>query len=113
MNRTLLKQALIKFTAGIILVALLLFIPAGSSAYWQGWVLMAVLFGRAQQVFSKYCRKYVQGTCCGAGIINNELGRDPRNGDVYIFVSRSRKLIKLLHFDKGCFNHRKLQTLQD
>ena len=34
------------------------------------------------------------------GIINNELGRDPRNGDVYIFVSRSRKLIKLLHFDK-------------
>ena len=44
MNRTLLKQALIKFTAGIILVALLLFIPAGSFAYWQGWVLMAVLF---------------------------------------------------------------------
>lgn len=38
------KQALIKFTAGIILVALLLFIPAGSFAYWQGWVLMAVLF---------------------------------------------------------------------
>ena len=37
------------------------------------------------------------------GIINNELGRDPRNGDVYIFVSRSRKLIKLLHFNKGCF----------
>ena len=44
MNRTLLKQALIKFTAGIILTALLLFIPAGSFAYWQGWVLMAVLF---------------------------------------------------------------------
>ena len=38
------KQALIKFTAGIILTALLLFIPAGSFAYWQGWVLMAVLF---------------------------------------------------------------------
>ena len=44
MDRTLLKQALIKFTAGIILTALLLFIPAGSFAYWQGWVLMAVLF---------------------------------------------------------------------
>lgn len=37
-------QALIKFTAGIILTALLLFIPAGSFDYWQGWVLMAVLF---------------------------------------------------------------------
>lgn len=44
MDRTLLKQALIKFTVGIILTALLLFIPAGSFAYWQGWVLMAVLF---------------------------------------------------------------------
>ena len=44
MDRTLLTQALIKFFAGILLVGLLLFLPAGSFAYWQGWLLMGVLF---------------------------------------------------------------------
>ena len=44
MNRTLLKQALIKFLAGILLVGLLVFLPAGSFAYWQGWLFMGVLF---------------------------------------------------------------------
>ena len=44
MNRTLLTQALIKFLAGIILVGLLVFLPAGSLAYWQGWLLMGILF---------------------------------------------------------------------
>ena len=44
MNRTLLTQALIKFLAGIILVGLLVFLPAGSLSYWQGWLLMGVLF---------------------------------------------------------------------
>lgn len=37
------------------------------------------------------------------GIIINELNRDPRNGDVYIFVSRSRKVIKLLHYKDYSF----------
>lgn len=37
-------QALIKFISGVILVGLLLFLPAGSFAYWQGWVMMGVLF---------------------------------------------------------------------
>ena len=44
MDRTLLTQALTKFFAGILLVGLLLFLPAGSFAYWQGWLLMGVLF---------------------------------------------------------------------
>ena len=44
MKRTLLTQALIKFLAGIILVGLLVFLPAGSLSYWQGWLLMGVLF---------------------------------------------------------------------
>ena len=44
MNRNLLTQSLIKFHAGIILTGLLVFLPAGSFAYWQGWLLMGVLF---------------------------------------------------------------------
>ena len=37
-------QALIKFLAGILLLGLLIFLPAGSYAYWQGWLLMVILF---------------------------------------------------------------------
>ena len=44
MDRTLLTQALTKFLAGIILAGLLVFLPAGSFAYWQGRLLMGVLF---------------------------------------------------------------------
>ena len=44
MNMHLLTQALIKFLAGILLIGLLVFLPAGSVAYWQGWLLMGVLF---------------------------------------------------------------------
>ena len=44
MDRTLLTQALIKFLAGIILIGLMVFLPAGSFTYWQGWLLMGILF---------------------------------------------------------------------
>ena len=44
MNKTLLTQALIKFLAGIILTGLLVFLPAGSLTYWQGWLLIGILF---------------------------------------------------------------------
>ena len=44
MNMHLLTQALIKFLAGILLIGLLVFLPAGSVAYWQSWLLMGVLF---------------------------------------------------------------------
>lgn len=37
-------QALTKFFLGIILLGLLIFLPAGSLYYWQGWLMMGVLF---------------------------------------------------------------------
>lgn len=37
-------QALIKYLLGIILVGVLIFLPAGTAAYTQGWLLMGVLF---------------------------------------------------------------------
>ena len=44
MNSNLLVQALVKLTAGFVLVGLMVFLPAGSFGYWQGWLLMGVLF---------------------------------------------------------------------
>ena len=35
---------MVKLSAGIILVGLMVFLPAGSFGYWQGWLLMGVLF---------------------------------------------------------------------
>ena len=40
----LLKQAIIKYIAGIILVGLLVFVPAGSLRYFEGWLFMGLLF---------------------------------------------------------------------
>ena len=37
-------QAVGKFLLGVVLVGLLLFLPAGSLLYWQGWLLMGILF---------------------------------------------------------------------
>ena len=44
MDRGLLKQALLKFFLGVVIMGALLFIPAGSFRYWQGWLLMGILF---------------------------------------------------------------------
>ena len=44
MKRRLLGEALIKLIAGVLLIGLLVFLPAGSFAYWQGWLLMCILF---------------------------------------------------------------------
>ena len=44
MNKPLLIQALVKILAGIALVGSMVFLPAGSFAYWQVWLLMSVLF---------------------------------------------------------------------
>ena len=35
------------------------------------------------------------------GIVTNILGCDPCNGDVYVFINRSRNRIKLLHWEPG------------
>lgn len=37
------------------------------------------------------------------GYVVNEMGMDPMNGDVFIFVSKSRKTIKLLYYDQNVF----------
>lgn len=36
-----------------------------------------------------------------SGLVNNRMGADPRNGDVYIFVNRRHNRVKLLHYEKG------------
>lgn len=37
-------EAIIKFLAGIILVGILIFLPAGSFSFFNGWLLMGILF---------------------------------------------------------------------
>jgi len=44
MDNGLLTQALAKFFLGVILLGILIFLPAWSFRYWQGWLLMAILF---------------------------------------------------------------------
>lgn len=44
MNQRLLIQALTKFLLGVVIIGLLLFLSAGSLSYWQGWLLMGILF---------------------------------------------------------------------
>ena len=44
MDKKLLAQAVIKFVFGIILVGVLVFLPAGTLGYLQGWVFMGCLF---------------------------------------------------------------------
>ena len=44
MDKGLFAQALLKFLLGVVLLGLLIFLPAGSVRYWQGWLLMGILF---------------------------------------------------------------------
>lgn len=44
MNKNLAAEASLKYITGLILFALLTFIPAGTLHYPQGWLLMAILF---------------------------------------------------------------------
>lgn len=44
MDRKTLIQAAAKFLAGVVLVGALLFIPAGTLVWPQGWRLMVILF---------------------------------------------------------------------
>ena len=44
MTRDLKKEAIIKFASGVILIGLLLFLPAGTIRWKNGWLLMGVLF---------------------------------------------------------------------
>lgn len=38
-----------------------------------------------------------------SGLVRNELGRDPANGEVFVFVNRIGTCIKLLHWESGGF----------
>lgn len=44
MTKTLFVQAMIKFLLGVVLVGALIFVPAGTLHYMNGWLLMGILF---------------------------------------------------------------------
>ena len=44
MDSKLFLTAIIKFLSGLLLVGVLLFLPAGTFAYWQAWLLIGILF---------------------------------------------------------------------
>lgn len=44
MNIKLFFQAIIKFSSGVVLVGLLIFLPAGTFAFTNGWIFMGILF---------------------------------------------------------------------
>ncbi|GAB3655232.1 IS66 family insertion sequence element accessory protein TnpB [Echinicola sediminis] len=37
------------------------------------------------------------------GLVSSHTGRDPLSGDVFVFLNKSRTLIKLLHWEHGGF----------
>ena len=44
MTKEVFFQAIIKYFAGVILFALLIFLPAGTLDYWNGWLLIGIVF---------------------------------------------------------------------
>ena len=44
MNKKLFFQAIIKYIIGVLIVGCLLFIPANTFKYWNGWLFMGLLF---------------------------------------------------------------------
>ena len=44
MTKELFIQAIIKFVFGVILVGVLVFAPAGTLSFWNGWLFMGILF---------------------------------------------------------------------
>ena len=44
MTKKLFVQAISKFVTGLVLIALLLFLPAGTICYWNGWLLIGIPF---------------------------------------------------------------------
>lgn len=38
-----------------------------------------------------------------SGLVRNILDREPASGEVYVFLNRSRNLLKLLHWERGGF----------
>ncbi|MDP2059790.1 MAG: IS66 family insertion sequence element accessory protein TnpB [Flavobacteriaceae bacterium] len=46
-----------------------------------------------------------------SGLVNNKLNQDPLSGDIFIFINRTRTLIKLLVWDQSGFAiwHKRLE----
>lgn len=44
MKDSLFARAILKFACGLLMVGALIFLPAGTWDYWQGWLLLGVLF---------------------------------------------------------------------
>ncbi|MGI6662388.1 MAG: isoprenylcysteine carboxylmethyltransferase family protein, partial [Bacillota bacterium] len=44
MDRSLLAQAIGKYLSGLLAVAVLMFVPAGTLKYWNAWLLIGILF---------------------------------------------------------------------
>ena len=44
MDKKLFIQAITKFIFGFLIIVLLLFIPAGTLNYWNGWLFISILF---------------------------------------------------------------------
>ena len=44
MNIKLFFEAIIKFVLGVVIIGLLIFVPANTVNYWNGWLLMGILF---------------------------------------------------------------------
>ncbi|MBQ1316807.1 MAG: isoprenylcysteine carboxylmethyltransferase family protein [Lachnospiraceae bacterium] len=44
MDKKLFSQAIVKFVSGLLLVGVLVFLPAGTFSFWQGWLLLGILF---------------------------------------------------------------------
>ena len=44
MNASLFRQAILKYLCGVVLVGALIFLPAWTLDFWQGWLLMGILF---------------------------------------------------------------------
>jgi len=44
MDKKLFFEAIIKFLVGVILVGILIFVPAGTIHFWNGWLFMGLLF---------------------------------------------------------------------
>lgn len=44
MTKDLFFQAILKFVLGVVVIGILLFLPAGTLAYWNAWLFMGILF---------------------------------------------------------------------
>ena len=44
MTKKLFWEAMLKFALGVLLLGILIFLPAGTLHYWNGWLLMGILF---------------------------------------------------------------------